>query len=262
MKLKHALGTRVFPDHRSSGIKRKRLVHLPDEGVDVLLAVAKVTTLDVVLELAGAETTSGVGELEGPEEVGGLLEVGADGVDLVDQVLHADNAVLGEVLLDDGVVGEGDALLVGLGVAALVDELTDGLQVGVTVGDERLDDLEHLGGGLGQTDEDTVVDLKKTEELEGLALLGVNLVDTLDADDEDQLGLSGDIVAALGLGDASKTDLLTLVVAVLLDVGLGALEDLLTLGLGLLFMTVSDGSMKAMQNSNVKGESRSVPKDG
>ncbi|KAI7613860.1 hypothetical protein KC319_g19993, partial [Hortaea werneckii] len=33
----------------------------------------------------------------------------------------------------------------GLGVTALVDKLTDGLEVGVTVGDERLDDLEHLG---------------------------------------------------------------------------------------------------------------------
>ena len=212
----------------------------------MLLTVTKVTTLDVVLELASAEATSGVGELEGPEEVGGLLEVGADGVDLVDQVLHADNAVLGKVLLDDGVVGEGNALLVDLGVSALVDELADRLQVGVTVGDERLDDLEHLRGGLGQTDEDTVVDLEKTEELESLALLGVDLVDTLDAGNEDELGLGRDVVRALGLGDAGKTDLLTLVVAVLLDVGLGALEDLLTLGLGLLFMTVSDGSRDAM----------------
>ena len=50
----------------------KRLVHLPDEGVDVLLTVTKVTTLDVVLELAGTEATSGVGELEGPQEVRGL----------------------------------------------------------------------------------------------------------------------------------------------------------------------------------------------
>lgn len=212
----------------------------------MLLTVAKVTALDVVLELAGTEATSGVGELEGPEEVGGLLEVGADGVDLVDQVLHADNAVLGEVLLDDGVVGKGDALLVDLGVSALVDELTDGLQVGVTVGDEGLDDLQHLRGGLGQADEDTVVDLEKTKELESLALLGVDLVDTLDAGNEDELGLGRDVVAALGLGDASEADLLTLVVAVLLDVRLGALEDLLTLGLGLLFMTVSDGSRKAM----------------
>jgi hypothetical protein len=57
---------------------------------------------------------------------------------------------------------------------------TDGLQVGVAVCDEGLDDLQHLNGGLGEADEDTIVDLEKTEELEGLALLGVNLVDTVD----------------------------------------------------------------------------------
>jgi hypothetical protein len=57
-----------------------------------------------VLELAGAETASGGGELEGPEEVGGLLEVRANGEDLVDQVLNGDDTVLAEVLLNDGVV--------------------------------------------------------------------------------------------------------------------------------------------------------------
>ena len=104
--------------------------------------------------------------------------------------------------------------------------------------------------------------LEKTEELESLALLGVDLVDTLDAGNEDELGLGGNIVAALGLGDASKTDLLTLVVTVLLDVGLGALEDLLTLGLGLLFMTVSDGSCWAMLKVCEQIEGISDPKDG
>jgi hypothetical protein len=74
--------------------------------------------------------------------------------------------------------------------------------------------------------------------------------------------VGGNVVAALGLGDASETDLLTLVVAVLLDVGLGALEDLLTLGLGLLFMTVSDGSRYAMLKVCVKIEGISDPKDG
>jgi len=226
--------------HQHQVIARRRcLVHLPDEGVDVILTVAKVTALDEVLELAGTEATGRVGELEGPEEVGGLLEVRADGVDLVDQVLHADDAVLAKVLLDDGVVGERDALLLaGLGVAALVNKLADGLEVGVAVGDEGLDDLEHLDGGLGQADEDAVVDLEETEELQGLALLRVNLVDTLDADDEGELGLGRDVVAALGLGDAVEADLLTLLVAILFDVGLGALEDLLTLLLGLLYCLV------------------------
>lgn len=40
------------------------------------------------------EAASRRGELEGPEEVAGLLEVGANSVDLVDEVLHADNAEL------------------------------------------------------------------------------------------------------------------------------------------------------------------------
>jgi hypothetical protein len=83
----------------------------------------------------------------------------------VDEVLHADNAVLAEVLLNDGVVGEGDALLVDLTVTTLVDEVLDGLEVGVTVGNPGLDKLDHLRGGLGDADEDTVVDLEKTEKL-------------------------------------------------------------------------------------------------
>lgn len=131
-----------------------------------------------MVELAGVPAASRVGELEGPEEVVGLLEVGADGVELVDQILHADNAVLAEVLLDDLVVGEGHTLLVDLAVAALVDELTDALEVGVTIGNVRVDDGEHLLGSLGQTDEGTVVDLDQTEELHDLARLRRDVVDT------------------------------------------------------------------------------------
>ena len=182
-----------------------------------------------VVEFALVEAAERVGQLEGPEEVGGLLEVGANSEDLVDQVFHAYDAVLAEVLLDDGVVGKSDALLVDLTVTTLVDELTDGLEVGVTPSDEGLDDLEHLNSGLGQADEDTVVDLEETEELEGLALLGVNLVDTLDADNEGKLGLGGDVERTLLLGDTLQADLLALSIAVLLDVGLGALEDDLAL---------------------------------
>jgi len=227
-------------------LESKDLVHLADEGVDLLLAVAEVTTLNEVLELARAEAAGGVGQLEGPQEVGSLLEVGADGVDLVDEILHADDAVLAEVLFNDGVVGEGNALLVDLAVSALVDKLLDGLQVGVTVGDPGLDDLDHLGGGLGDTDENTVVDLEQTEELEDLAGLGGDLVDTLDADQEDQVGTSGNVGRVALAGNTSETDLLALSLAVLLDVLLGTLEDDLALllvgGLGLLLGGVALGA--------------------
>ena len=106
-------------------------VHLPDELVDIGFPVTEVTALDEVLELPCPPAASGVRELEWPEEVGRLLEVGAGGVDLVHEILDGEDVVLAEGLLNDGVVGEGDALLVDLAVAALVDKLTDRLQVGL-----------------------------------------------------------------------------------------------------------------------------------
>ena len=37
------------------------LIHLLDEGIDVLLSITKVTTLNVMLELSWSEATSRVG---------------------------------------------------------------------------------------------------------------------------------------------------------------------------------------------------------
>jgi hypothetical protein len=167
---------------RNSLLKQHQsnLVHASNELVDEVLPVTKITTLDEVLELPWAEATGRGAELEWPEEVAGLLEVGANSVDLVDEILDADDTELAKVLLDHVVVSDRKALLVNLSVTALVDKLTDSLQVGVAVGDEGLDNLQHLRGGLGEPDEDTIVDLEETEELEGLALLGVDLIDTAD----------------------------------------------------------------------------------
>jgi len=195
----------------------------------VLFTVAEITALDEVPELARAEAASWVGQLEWPQEVAGLLEVGSDCVDLVDEVLHADDAVLAKVVLDDGVVSERETLLVDLAISALVDKLANRLEIGVTVCDEWLNDSQHLDGGLSQADEDAVVDLEETEQLKGLALLGVDLVDTLDANNEGELGLSWNIEGTLGLSQTVQTDLLALCVAVLLDVLLSALEDNLAL---------------------------------
>ena len=65
-----------------------------------------------------------------------LLEVGAGGEDLVDEVLHGEDVVLAERLLNDLVRGERDALLVDLAVSALVDQLADGLKVGLAAGEK------------------------------------------------------------------------------------------------------------------------------
>lgn len=219
------------PLNHHTAFQRQRLNHLVDELGDVLLAVAGVTALDVAGELPGAPAAGGVRQLEGPEAGGDLLEVGAAGGDLVNEVLNADNAELAELLLDDRVVGDGDALAADLGVSALVDKLADGLEVGLTVGDVGLNEAEHLLGGLGHANEDTVVDLEEAEELEDLLGLGGKLGDTLKTNNEVDLGLGSDVVVAGLAGLALEADLLLLLGEVLLDVLVGTLEDDLALGL-------------------------------
>ena len=64
------------------------------------------------------------------------------------------------MLLDQTVVGQRDALLVNLAIAALIDELADRFGGWVAIGNERLHDLQHLCCGFCQADEDAIVDLK------------------------------------------------------------------------------------------------------
>ena len=121
------------------------------------------------------------------------------------EILDGKDVVLAERLLNDRVVGEGDALLVDLAVPALVDKLPDRLQVGLAackyedkskmseiddapVSNIRLNQTEHLLGRLRDLNENTVVDLEKTEELKNFAGLRRDVVDT----EETCLGLLND----------------------------------------------------------------------
>ncbi len=86
---------------------------------------------------------------------------------------------LAQLLLDHGVVGDGDALLVNVSKATLVHQLADGLDVGGAVGDVCVDGAQHVKGGLVETQEDAVVDLAQAQQLQNLAGLGVDTVDTV-----------------------------------------------------------------------------------
>ena len=106
-------------------------VHLADELVNIGFPIAEVATLDKVLELPCPPATGGVGELKRPQAVVRLLEVGAGGEDLVDEIFDREDVVLAKCLLDDLIVRERDTLLIDFAVATLVDELTDRFQVGL-----------------------------------------------------------------------------------------------------------------------------------
>mmetsp|Transcript_19933 Transcript_19933/g.35876 ORF Transcript_19933/g.35876 Transcript_19933/m.35876 type:complete len:242 (-) Transcript_19933:81-806(-) len=216
-----------------------RLVHPPDETVDLDLAVAGLATLDVMLAL-DVEAANGGGKLEGPEEVADLLEVGAAGDNLVDKILNADNAILTKALLNNGVAGERNTVALNLGEPTLVDELLDGLKVGVTVSNIGLNVLNHLHGGLVDPHKDTHVELPQAEKLKNLLGLGGNLVKTTNADNKNNLGLGLNIKAIVSTGLAAKTDKVRLLLTVLLNIVLGALEDFLAGSSGL--HLGSDGS--------------------
>ena len=156
------------------------LIHLCNQSIDLVFPVPQVASLHKVPELPCSESTGRVTQLERPQEVACLLKIWAHGVNLMDQVLHTDNTVLAQVVLDDLVVGERDALLFDLAISTLVDQLTHSLEIGIAVSDIGLDNLEHFECRFGEADKDAVIDLEETKELEDLAGLGGDLVDTVE----------------------------------------------------------------------------------
>jgi hypothetical protein len=197
--------------------------------VDKLLTVARVTTLVEVVALL-LPAAQGVAKLERPQEVVGLLEVGAHSVNLVDEVLNAEDVLGAEGLGDDLVLGQRDALLVDFTETTFVDEVVDGLQARLAVGHVRLDETQHSHGGVVDLHESSVVDLTQAQELQDFLGLGGHTHDTADADNEEELGHVLDEVVAGILGLATGADEGLLVLTVLLHVLLGALEDHLTVG--------------------------------
>ena len=159
---------------------RSFLIHLFHQSIDIVFPIAQVTPFDEMPEFPGPESSGWIAEFEWPQEIARLLEVGSHGDYLVDQILHADDAELAELFFDDGIVGQWNTLLVDFAVTALVDEVADGLDGWVAICDVRFDDFQHLRGGLGEFDEDGIVDLEESEELENLARFGSDLVDTVE----------------------------------------------------------------------------------
>merc|ERR1719266_885370 len=154
-----------------------------------------------------------------------VIGVGSNSEYLVDEILNADDTHLAQLVLDDVVGGDWSSVPIDLDKSTFVDEITNSLQVGGPVGDVGLADPEHVLGGLVHLDEDSVVDLPQSEQLQDLLDLGRDLVDTTDPHDENQLGLGRDVVVSVLLGIALKPDLVSLLILVLLGVLLSTLED-------------------------------------
>lgn len=178
---------------------------MADELVDVLLSVSPISASLEGVAL-GCESASWGSQLEGPEEVVGLLEVRANGVDLVDQVLDGLHALLAQGLADDLVVRKWDSLLVDLAIASLEDEFPNVFPGGVTKGDVWLNSAQEVAGGLVDAHEDSVMDLSQSQQSEDPENLGVELIDTSDPDNEGEFGLGGHVDLSCEFGLSAGSD--------------------------------------------------------
>ena len=82
----------------------------------------------------------------------------AHSVDLVDEILNADNVLLAsQSTLNYSIVGEWDTLTVDLPITSLVDELLHSFSTGVAISDIWLNSSQHVNGSLVDSDEHSVV---------------------------------------------------------------------------------------------------------
>ena len=107
------------------------LIHVPNQLVYVVLAIAKVAAFNEVLELPRSKSPVRIAKLERPQKVANLLEIGSNSINLVANILNTDDSVLTKLLLDHLVICKWDSLLVDLAVSSLQDQLANRLEIRV-----------------------------------------------------------------------------------------------------------------------------------
>jgi len=125
------------------------------------------------------KSTEWRGKLEWPQEVVGFLEFWTAGDDFVDEVFDASNTDFTEFSFNDAVVSERKSSSLDFTAASFVDKFADSLSGWITVGNEWLNHLDHVPCGFVKLDENGVVQLSQSEELQDFLWLWGKLSDTI-----------------------------------------------------------------------------------
>ena len=97
----------------------------------------------------------------------------------MNEILNTGDSVFTEFSLNNTVVGERKSSSLDFTATSFVDKLGDGLSGWVTIGDEWLDHLDHVPCGFVKLNEDGVVNLSQSEELQDFLWLWGKLSDTM-----------------------------------------------------------------------------------
>jgi hypothetical protein len=171
-------------------------------------------------------SSSGGVQLERPQEVIGCSERASDGVDFVDQILNADDVVFLESSLNDSIVSDSNSIVSLFGESTLVDQFPHGLEAGGSVSHIRLDEFQHLAGSLVDSNEYGIVDLTESEQLQDLAGLGVQVVDTSNSNNQNELGFRLNEEGVIPFGSSSHLNERLLFSSVLGNILLSSTEKL------------------------------------
>lgn len=97
----------------------------------------------------------------------------------MDEILNTGDSVFTEFTFNNTVVGEWKSSSLDFTATSFVDELGDSLSGWITVGNEWLDHLDHVPCGFVKLNEDGIVQLSQSEELQDFLWLWCKLSDTM-----------------------------------------------------------------------------------
>ena len=97
----------------------------------------------------------------------------------MDEILNTGDSDLTEFTFNNAVVSEWKSSSLDFTAASFVDKLADSLSGWITVGNEWFDHLDHVPGSFVKLDENSIVQLSQSEELQDFLWLWSKLSDTI-----------------------------------------------------------------------------------
>ena len=106
------------------------LVHPSNKPLDLVFPIASIS---IFYKMGGLflHSTSWRRQFKGPQEVVCFFETFSNGIDLMNQILHADESIFPKRLSNQCVVCQGNSLFVDFAITTLIDQFIYRLQIWV-----------------------------------------------------------------------------------------------------------------------------------